>query len=73
MKWIHSVYLEGKDWWDYELTNDSSWIWRKLVNLKNLFKGQVDKMEFVRETYSIKRVYKYYLDSSKFQKSHGMQ
>ena len=58
VKWINSVYLEGKEWWDYELPADSSWVWRKLVNLKNSFKEKVAKQEFIQEVYSLKRGHK---------------
>ena len=55
VKWIHSVYLQGKDWWDYELPRDSSWIWRQLVHLKNLFKEKVGRQQFIQEDYNIKK------------------
>ncbi|XP_062104515.1 uncharacterized protein LOC133815721 [Humulus lupulus] len=37
VKWIHTVYLKGTDFWLYQLKTDTSWYWKKLCQLRNLF------------------------------------
>ncbi|XP_062104285.1 uncharacterized protein LOC133815461 [Humulus lupulus] len=37
VKWINSIYLKDKNFWNYDLKGDCSWYWRKLCHLKNYF------------------------------------
>ena len=55
VKWVNGIYLIGKDWWQYEGSMDSSWYWRKLVALRNDFKGKLSQTEFCSEKYTITR------------------
>jgi len=32
-------YLKNVDWWEYRSSPDCSWYWKKLVKIKDLFKG----------------------------------
>ncbi|XP_062075276.1 uncharacterized protein LOC133779317 [Humulus lupulus] len=37
VKWINSIYLKEKSFWNYDLKGDCSWYWRKLCHLKKYF------------------------------------
>ncbi|XP_062119263.1 uncharacterized protein LOC133833014 [Humulus lupulus] len=39
VKWIHSIYLKGVNFWNYVLIADCSWYWRKLCHLRNHFRA----------------------------------
>ncbi|XP_060965530.1 uncharacterized protein LOC133034458 [Cannabis sativa] len=39
VKWAHSVYIKNEEWWGYKAPLQSSWYWRKLVELKNELKN----------------------------------
>ncbi|XP_062102336.1 uncharacterized protein LOC133812574 [Humulus lupulus] len=54
VKWINSVYLMDKNWWDYQLPMDCSWYWKRLVAVKDAFKAKVDLSYFAALRYSIK-------------------
>ncbi|XP_062080816.1 uncharacterized protein LOC133785613 [Humulus lupulus] len=44
VKWIHSVYLKGQDFWLYQLKADTSWYWKKVFQLRSLFTQEdIDK------------------------------
>lgn len=38
VKWIHSKYLKGKEWWEYIPQGDVSWYWKKVCQVKDLLK-----------------------------------
>ncbi|XP_062075418.1 uncharacterized protein LOC133779475 [Humulus lupulus] len=38
VKWIHSIYLKGADFWNYVLIAGCSWYWRKLCHLRDHFR-----------------------------------
>ncbi|XP_062080350.1 uncharacterized protein LOC133785111 [Humulus lupulus] len=38
VKWIHSIYLKGVNFWNYDLIVDCSWYWRKLCHLRVHFR-----------------------------------
>ncbi|XP_062074777.1 probable cyclic nucleotide-gated ion channel 10 [Humulus lupulus] len=42
VKWIHSVYLKGGDWWNYQPLTQGSWYWKKLVAVKDRVKNITD-------------------------------
>ena len=48
----------NKNWWEYEITAECSWYWRKIVAVKNAFKEKMDLTSFVNTKYSIKQGYK---------------
>ncbi|XP_062100800.1 uncharacterized protein LOC133806725 [Humulus lupulus] len=41
VKWINSVYLKGQSFWQYKLKNDTSWYWRKICMLRDVFSQTV--------------------------------
>ncbi|XP_062109857.1 uncharacterized protein LOC133821725 [Humulus lupulus] len=57
VKWIHVVYLEGLEWWDYSATADSSWYWRQVVRVKDLIKSFLSKNSFEQSHFSIADLY----------------
>ena len=36
-RWVHGRYIRGGNWWDYT-PPDSSWYWKKLCRVKEIFK-----------------------------------
>uniref|UniRef100_A0A803P8U7 Reverse transcriptase domain-containing protein n=1 Tax=Cannabis sativa TaxID=3483 RepID=A0A803P8U7_CANSA len=37
VRWVNTIYLKSKNWWEYELKSDTSWYWRKLCHLRDKF------------------------------------
>ncbi|XP_060960653.1 uncharacterized protein LOC133031221 [Cannabis sativa] len=58
VKWIHSVYIKGKDWWSYEIPQTGSWYWRKIVALKGTLLNLVDPITFTTK-YKVADGYKW--------------
>lgn len=40
LRWINHVYLKGDDIWEHCAPQQSSWYWRKLMEIKDEFKGE---------------------------------
>uniref|UniRef100_A0A803P4R6 Reverse transcriptase domain-containing protein n=1 Tax=Cannabis sativa TaxID=3483 RepID=A0A803P4R6_CANSA len=59
VKWIHSVYIKGKDWWSYEIPQTCSWYWRKIVALKGTLLNLVDPIIFTQTKYKVADGYKW--------------
>ncbi|XP_074265711.1 uncharacterized protein LOC141588156 [Silene latifolia] len=38
IRWVNCIYIKGMPWKDYEPTPYSSWAWRKICEVKKLFK-----------------------------------
>lgn len=54
VKWIHNVYLVNESWWEYEISPNSSWFWKQVVEVKNAIKERIDHDRFVQTKYQIK-------------------
>ncbi|XP_062117765.1 uncharacterized protein LOC133831475 [Humulus lupulus] len=54
VKWIHNIYLKQLDWWDYKAPLASSWYWRKMVAVKDMFKAKIDLASFAALEFIIK-------------------
>ncbi|XP_062089551.1 uncharacterized protein LOC133796085 [Humulus lupulus] len=37
VKWINAVYFKGTSFWPYQVSQDSSWYWKKLCKLRELY------------------------------------
>ncbi|XP_062074097.1 uncharacterized protein LOC133778243 [Humulus lupulus] len=37
VKWVNTVYLKGQSFWQYHLKADTSWYWRKICHLRDVF------------------------------------
>ncbi|XP_062114171.1 uncharacterized protein LOC133825211 [Humulus lupulus] len=37
VKWINAVYLKGTSFWSYQVSQDSSWYWKKLCKLREVY------------------------------------
>ncbi|XP_074304851.1 uncharacterized protein LOC141639684 [Silene latifolia] len=46
MQWVHSVYLKGQEWEDYNPPQDASWTWKKVCKLKRSFKQRYHRNEW---------------------------
>ncbi|XP_062118209.1 uncharacterized protein LOC133831814 [Humulus lupulus] len=55
VKWINSVYIANRSWWDYSCPLDCSWYWKRIVAVKERFKHKVSLGSFLSQQYSIKR------------------
>ncbi|XP_062099887.1 uncharacterized protein LOC133805743 [Humulus lupulus] len=53
VKWINSVYLMDKNWWDYKCPSDCSWYWKRLVAVKDCFKAKISADSFLSQRYHI--------------------
>ena len=36
IKWLHEILLEGKCFWNVRISSDRSWIWRKILQIRNM-------------------------------------
>lgn len=43
VKWIHTEILQGKSIWEIKAKPSDSWVWRKMMEVRNMFEGAVDK------------------------------
>ncbi|XP_062104537.1 uncharacterized protein LOC133815748 [Humulus lupulus] len=57
VKWVHHVYIKNEDWWDHCGSLQSSWYWKKIVEVKEKFKHLIDISRFIQEDYTIKNGY----------------
>uniref|UniRef100_A0A803Q7H7 Reverse transcriptase zinc-binding domain-containing protein n=1 Tax=Cannabis sativa TaxID=3483 RepID=A0A803Q7H7_CANSA len=58
VKWVHNVYISKESWWEYKAPTQSSWYWRKMVELKDEWKEQVDYNQFTAQNCKVSEVYK---------------
>ncbi|KAJ8422631.1 hypothetical protein Cgig2_001140 [Carnegiea gigantea] len=42
VKWVHEKYLKQHEWWSYQASYDSSWSWKNLLAIKDIFKQGTD-------------------------------
>ncbi|XP_062118721.1 uncharacterized protein LOC133832388 [Humulus lupulus] len=64
VKWVHSVYIQNQDWWEYTAPIDCSWYWRQIVKIKEKIKGVINRLKFENNYYSIADIYKALVDNS---------
>ncbi|XP_062106391.1 uncharacterized protein LOC133817803 [Humulus lupulus] len=57
VKWVHDVYIRDKDWWDYVAPVQSSWYWRKIVQVKDQFKNLRSLQQLSTTGYQIRKGY----------------
>ncbi|KAL2933222.1 LINE-1 retrotransposable element ORF2 protein [Bienertia sinuspersici] len=63
IRWVHAVYLKGKNWWDYEPQVDSSWYWKKVCETKRYLKLKMNKEEVEgMKQYKVSKVYQKMVD-----------
>ncbi|XP_074303765.1 uncharacterized protein LOC141638257 [Silene latifolia] len=39
IKWVNAIYIRNKNWWDYSSSIKSSWAWRQICKVKEIFKS----------------------------------
>ena len=60
VRWVNHVYMKGKNIWEIKATSNSSWYWRKLLAVRDLFAEQENFEEWKkRQIYKIKEGYCY--------------
>ncbi|XP_074303043.1 uncharacterized protein LOC141637465 [Silene latifolia] len=60
VQWVHSVYLKGQEWEDYNPSQDASWTWKKVCKLKQEFQQAYHQNEWAivsGKEYTIKKGY----------------
>ena len=58
IRWIHSVYIKGEDWWSYTPNSRASWYRKRLCAVKEQLKTLFTENELsTMPAYSIQRVY----------------
>ncbi|KAL2938132.1 hypothetical protein RDABS01_021581 [Bienertia sinuspersici] len=58
IKWVHSVYLKGQEWWDYIPPKDRSWYWEKINEVKQKIMQHISMNEIKNmKNYQLSRVY----------------
>ncbi|XP_074283185.1 uncharacterized protein LOC141607733 [Silene latifolia] len=60
VQWVHSVYLKGQGWEEYNPPQDASWIWKKVCKLKREFQPTYNQNEWTTvpgKEYNIKKGY----------------
>ncbi|KAJ8424187.1 hypothetical protein Cgig2_033665 [Carnegiea gigantea] len=38
VRWVHGRYIKGKSWWDLTPAPDGNWYWKKICQVKDIFK-----------------------------------
>ncbi|CAI8597503.1 unnamed protein product [Vicia faba] len=56
VKWIHHAYLKNENWFDYKACQQSSWYWRKIIEVKEKMKTKMDLHQLTKEEYNIKKI-----------------
>ncbi|XP_074310093.1 uncharacterized protein LOC141645722 [Silene latifolia] len=66
IRWVDSVYLKGMPWLNYKPTDYSSWSWRKICEVKEMFKvGYVNgKWRGLDESYTISDGYQWLMQGT---------
>ncbi|XP_074293307.1 uncharacterized protein LOC141620293 [Silene latifolia] len=58
VRWVHAIYIKSNSWEDYQPTIGSSWAWKKICQVKNIYKTKLYSSNNV-EHYSIKEGYEW--------------
>ncbi|XP_048501399.1 uncharacterized protein LOC125497765 [Beta vulgaris subsp. vulgaris] len=59
VKWVHTVYLRGQNWWEYIAKKSDSWYWRRIRQVKEQMEMWVSENQLCSiSKYSIQRIYK---------------
>lgn len=62
IQWIHGYYIKGKDVYDMEPPQQSSWIIRKIFGAKEYFSKLQDGREWVQQPqFSTRKLYKAFM------------
>ena len=35
-QWVRHAHLKKSTWWDYKCSEDSSWVWRQIMTVKEI-------------------------------------
>ncbi|XP_057249934.1 uncharacterized protein LOC130591055 [Beta vulgaris subsp. vulgaris] len=58
VKWVHSFYVKGRNWWDFPAPPGASWVLKYLCKVKNdLHQLDMANWSMMNQVYSIKKVY----------------
>ncbi|XP_074277742.1 putative mitochondrial protein AtMg00310 [Silene latifolia] len=39
IKWVNAIYIKNRNWWEYSPSINSSWAWRQICKVKEMFKS----------------------------------
>ena len=58
IKWIHSVYIKDRDWWNYNPPKDVSWYWKRICGVKDIMASVYTRNEFYNfSIFSVNKAY----------------
>ena len=64
VKWVHEKYLKTQDWWTYHPPPDCSWYWKKLIQIRDMFRGEDSiHQTWLREGYRVSQGYTWLQDA----------
>ncbi|XP_010682464.1 uncharacterized protein LOC104897301 [Beta vulgaris subsp. vulgaris] len=59
LRWINAVYIKGAEWWSYVPTQDSSWYWKRICEVKEQMKMIYTAQQLTNmQKFSIQECYK---------------
>ncbi|XP_074300447.1 uncharacterized protein LOC141631711 [Silene latifolia] len=63
VKWVHAIYIKGKDWLNYSPTTTASWSWKQLCKVKETLKGGYNGNSWISldQSYTIRDGYHWLL------------
>ncbi|XP_074320818.1 uncharacterized protein LOC141657465 [Silene latifolia] len=66
VKWVNHVYMKGCDWKDYTSPTNCSWSWRKIMQVKDIFKIGYANNQWIAKLsgYSVADGYNWLRDTS---------
>ncbi|XP_021766987.1 uncharacterized protein LOC110731434 [Chenopodium quinoa] len=56
VKWVHSVYIKGENWWDYVPKKDAGWAWKLLCKVKDDLRHGFKSKGWLSNKYKIRDV-----------------
>lgn len=59
VKWVHSVYIKGKSWMEYNAPHYASWVWKAICKTKDIMKKGFLTQGWLHGGYSIKKGYEW--------------
>ncbi|XP_074300850.1 uncharacterized protein LOC141632180 [Silene latifolia] len=61
VKWVHQIYMKHSDWWTYQPTNNTSWVWRQVCKVKDQLMQGFAAHGWTESGYSVQKVYEWLL------------
>ncbi|XP_074314433.1 uncharacterized protein LOC141649648 [Silene latifolia] len=59
IKWVNAIYIKHNPWWNYQPSLQSSWSWRQICKIKDIFKPGYSNDLWVSGDYSVQKGYEW--------------